>query len=174
RDVEKARALLKAAGYERVKVEISFGNNTIMQQVFELIQAMGSEAGFDITLRPMEFAALQSTMARGDFELAQAGWSGRVDPSGNVFQYVSCKGSLNDGKFCDETMDKLLNEAREELDVEKRKVLYREFLKQMRAKHPIFYTYYLPWTFGVQKRVQGFVPYPDGLVRLKDVTLAGQ
>ncbi|PLC50078.1 ABC transporter substrate-binding protein [Pollutimonas subterranea] len=174
RDVEKARALLKEAGLDRVKVEISFGNNTIMQQVFELIQAMGSEAGFDISLRSMEFAALQSTMARGDFELAQAGWSGRVDPSGNVFQYVSCKGSLNDGRFCDETMDKLLNDAREELDVEKRKVLYREFLNQMRAKHPIFYTYYLPWTFGVQKRVQGFVPYPDGLVRLKDVTLAGQ
>ncbi len=174
RDVEKARALLKDAGLERVKVEISFGNNTIMQQVFELIQAMGSEAGFDISLRPMEFAALQSTMARGDFELAQAGWSGRVDPSGNVFQYVSCKGSLNDGKFCDETMDKLLNDAREELDVEKRKGLYSEFLKQMQEKHPIFYTYYLPWTFGVQKRVQGFVPYPDGLVRLKGVTLAAQ
>src|SRR3546814_12495521 len=72
RDVEKAKALLKAAGYDRVKAEISFGNNTIMQKVFELIQAMGSEAGFDITLRPMEFAALQSTMARGDCELAQA------------------------------------------------------------------------------------------------------
>ena len=113
-------------------------------------------------------------MARGDFELAQAGWSGRIDPSGNVFQYVSCKGSLNDAKFCDETMDTLLNDAREELDVEKRKVLYREFLKQMREKHPIFYTYYLPWTFGVQKQVQGFIPYPDGLVRLKGVTLTAQ
>lgn len=172
RDVEKARALLKQAGFDRVKVEISYGNNTIMQQGFELIQAMGSEAGFDISLRPMEFAALQSTMARGDFELAQAGWSGRVDPSGNVFQYVSCKGSLNDGKFCDAAMDKQLNDARQELDTAKRKALYGQFLEQMRSKLPIFYTYYLPWTFGVQKRVQGFVPYPDGLVRLKGVTLA--
>lgn len=174
RDVEKAKALLKEAGFDRVKVEISYGNNTIMQQVFELIQAMGSEAGFDISLRPMEFAALQSTMARGDFQLAQAGWSGRVDPSGNVFQYVACKGSLNDGKFCDETMDKLLNDAREELDTGKRKAIYAEFMKQMQVKHPIFYTYYLPWTFGTQKRVQGFVPYPDGLVRLKGVTLSSQ
>ncbi len=174
RDVEKARALLKEAGLDRVKVEISYGNNTIMQQVFEMIQAMGSEAGFDISLRPMEFAALQSTMARGDFELAQAGWSGRVDPSGNVFQYVSCKGSLNDGKFCDKSMDKLLNDARQELDTAKRKVLYGQFMKQMQAKQPIFYTYYLPWTFGVQKRLQGFVAYPDGLVRLKGLTLAQQ
>ncbi|MGP1615546.1 MAG: ABC transporter substrate-binding protein, partial [Pollutimonas bauzanensis] len=137
RDVEKARALLKQAGFDRVKVEISYGNNTIMQQGFELIQAMGSEAGFDISLRPMEFAALQSTMARGDFELAQAGWSGRVDPSGNVFQYVSCKGSLNDGKFCDAAMDKQLNDARQELDTAKRKALYGQFLEQMRSKLPI-------------------------------------
>lgn len=174
RDVEKARKLLKEAGVDRVKVEISYGNNTIMQQVFELIQAMGSEAGFDISLRPMEFAALQSTLARGDFQLAQAGWSGRVDPSGNVFQYVACKGSLNDGKFCDKEMDTLLSEARQELDTTKRKQLYGEFLKLMQVKHPIFYTYYLPWTFGVQKSIQGFIPYPDGLVRLKDVTRQGQ
>jgi peptide/nickel transport system substrate-binding protein len=170
RDVEKAKELLKAAGYERVKVEISFGNNTIMQQVFELIQAMGAEAGFDITLRPMEFAALQSTMARGDFELAQAGWSGRVDPSGNIFQYVACKGSLNDGKFCDQAMNDLLVQARQELDTGKRKQLYSQFLQQMQEKRPIIYTFYLPWTFGLQKRVQGFVPYPDGLIRLKNVT----
>ncbi|TEA79879.1 ABC transporter substrate-binding protein [Allopusillimonas ginsengisoli] len=174
RDVEKARALLKEAGLDRVKVEISYGNNTIMQQVFELIQAMGSEVGFDISLRPMEFAALQSTLARGDFELAQAGWSGRVDPSGNVFQYVSCKGSLNDGKFCDKDMDTLLNEARQELDVDKRQQLYSQFMAQMQVKHPIFYTYYLPWTFGIQKNVEGFIPYPDGLVRLKNLTLKGK
>ncbi len=171
-DVKKARALLKEAGFDRVKVEISFGTNTIMQQVMEMIQAMGREAGFDISLRPMEFAALQSSMARGDFQLAQAGWSGRVDPSANVFQYVGCKGSLNDGKFCDKTMNQLLVDARVELDTNKRKVLYAQFLEQMQAKRPIFYTYYLPWTFALKKRVQGFVPYPDGLIRLKGVTIA--
>ena len=52
-----------------------------MQQVFELVQAMGAEAGFDITLRPVEFASLQSSLARGDFEVGQSGWSGRVDPT---------------------------------------------------------------------------------------------
>src|SRR5690606_4964638 len=140
---------------------------------FELIQAMGSEAGFDISLRPMEFAALQSTLARGDFELAQAGWSGRVDPSGNVFQYVSCKGSLNDGKFCDKDMDALLNEARQELNLDKRKQLYSQFMAQMQVKHPIFYTYYLPWTFGVQKKLEGFIPYPDSLVLMIDFSIHG-
>jgi peptide/nickel transport system substrate-binding protein len=170
-DIPKAKALLKAAGLTRVSVQISFGNNTIMQQVMELIQATEREAGFDVTLRPMEFAALQSTLASGDFQLGQAGWSGRVDPSGNVYQYVSCKGSLNDGKFCDPKLDALLDQARQETDEGKRKALYAEFLQGMQAQRPIFYLFYLPWTFGIQKRVHGFVPYPDGLIRLKGVTM---
>jgi peptide/nickel transport system substrate-binding protein len=174
RDPKKARELLKAAGYDRVKLEITFGNNTTMQQVYELIQAMGAEAGFDISLRPLEFAALQSALARGDFEAGQSGWSGRVDPSGNIYQYMATKGSLNDGKFSNAEADKLLNEARGEPDQAKRKVLYGKIMDIMHAEDPILYLFYLPWTFGVQKKVQGFVPYPDGLIRLKGVTMAAK
>jgi peptide/nickel transport system substrate-binding protein len=172
RDPKKAQAMLKAAGYDRVKLEITFGNNTTMQQVYELIQAMGAEAGFDITLRPVEFAALQSALARGDFQGGQSGWSGRVDPSGNIYQYMSTKGSLNDGKFSNAEVDKLLNQARAESDEGKRKALYDQAQAISHDEDPIIYLYYLPWTFGVQKKVDGFVAYPDGLIRLKGVTMA--
>ena len=174
RDPKKAQALLKEAGLDRVKFEITFGNNTTMQQVFELIQAMGAEAGFDITLRPVEFASLQSSLARGDFVVGQSGWSGRVDPSGNIHQYLSCKGNLNDGKFCDPAVDKLLNEARAEADPVKRRAMYDQVLAVLEEQRPIIYLFYLPWTFGVQKKVEGFVPYPDGLIRLKGVSVAGK
>jgi len=170
RDPKKAQALLKEAGYDRVKVEITFGNNTTMQQVFELVQAMGAEAGFDISLRPVEFASLQSSLARGDFQIGQSGWSGRVDPSGNIHQYLSCKGNLNDGKFCDPAVDKLLNDARAEADTTKRRAMYDQVLAAMQDQRPIIYLFYLPWTFGVQSKVEGFVPYPDGLIRLKGVS----
>ena len=59
RDVAKARALLKQAGFERVKAEVMFGNNTTTSSVAEMVQAMASEAGFDLSLRPTEYAALQ-------------------------------------------------------------------------------------------------------------------
>jgi len=140
--------------------------------VFELVQAMGAEAGFDITLRPVEFASLQSSLARGDFEVGQSGWSGRVDPSGNIHQYLSCKGNLNDGKFCDAETDKLLNDARAEPDTAKRRAMYDKVLSVMQDQRPIVYLFYLPWTFGAQKKLDGFVPYPDGLIRLKGVSLA--
>src|SRR5690606_24185075 len=112
RDVERAKALIAEAGYDRVQFELTYGNNTIMQQVFELVQVMGAEVGFDITLRPTEFAALQSVLQSGDFQVGQSGWSGRVDPDGNIHQYVTCEGGLNDSDYCDEEVDRLLNEAR--------------------------------------------------------------
>ncbi|AZY48311.1 ABC transporter substrate-binding protein [Bordetella avium] len=171
RDPKKAKALLKEAGYDRVKFELTYGNNTTMQQVMELIQAMGAEAGFDISLRPLEFAAMQSALSRGDFQVGQTGWSGRVDPSGNIHQYVSCKGNLNDGRFCDAEIDKWLEEARAISDEGKRRELYSKVLQKMTVERPQIYLYYLPWVFGTQKKVEGFVPYPDGLIRLKDVKL---
>jgi len=174
RDVKGAQELLKQAGHERVKFELTFGNNTTMQQVFELVQAMGAEAGFDISLRPMEFAALQSALPRGDFEVGQTGWSGRVDPSGNIYQYITCQGSLNDGKYCNADMDRLMNEARSVADETRRRELYTQAMKIMQEDDPRIYLFYLPWIFGTQARVEGFVPYPDGLIRLKDVTVAKQ
>ena len=44
----------------------------------------------------------------------------------------------------------------------------------MREDRPEIYLYYLPWIFGVQKSVHGFVAYPDGLIRLKGVTISGK
>ncbi len=158
RDPKKAKELLKAAGHDRVKFELTYGNNTTMQQVMEIIQAMGAEAGFDITLRPLEFAAVQAALARGDFQVGQTGWSGRVDPSGNIHQYVSCKGNLNDGRFCNADVDKLLNEARVTSDEGKRRALYSQVLQTMQAERPQIYLFYLPGCLARRKSSRDSLP----------------
>ena len=172
RNVERAKELLAEAGHERVAFELTFGNNTVMQQVFELVQAMGAEAGFDITLRPTEFAALQSALKAGDFEVGQSGWSGRVDPDGNIHQYVTCEGSLNDAKYCNEEVDRLLNEARTVTGEAERKALYDQAQEILRDEMPIIYLFYLPWPFVHQASIEGFTAYPDGMIRLAGVTMA--
>ncbi|MFD2239135.1 ABC transporter substrate-binding protein [Aureimonas populi] len=171
RDVEGAKALLAEAGHERVAFELSFGNNTAMQQVLELVQAMAAEAGFDISLRPTEFAALQGELREGRFEVAQSGWSGRVDPDGNIHQHVTCGGSLNDGAYCNEAVDRLLNEARETSDPAEREPLYAEAQAILAADKPIVYLYYLPYPFAHTTRLEGFVGYPDGMIRLRGVEM---
>lgn len=173
RDVAKAKALLAEAGHERVKLEIAFGNNTASQQIYELIQAMSAEVGFDISLRPTEFAALQSALKDGSFEAGQSGWSGRADPDGNIHAFVSCKGNLNDAHFCSEKVDALLEEARSLTDPVKRKALYDQVQEITQDELPIVYLYYQPWPFAARANVKGFTAYPDGMIRLKGVSTEG-
>ncbi len=58
RDVDKAKALIKEAGYDRVPVEIAVTNDPVTMQTMQIIQSMVAEAGFDVTLKPTEFATL--------------------------------------------------------------------------------------------------------------------
>ncbi len=172
RDVEGAKALLAEAGHERVALELTYGNNTTMAQVLEIVQAMGAEAGFDISLRPTEFAALQSELREGRFQIGQSGWSGRVDPDGNIHQHVTCEGGLNDGKYCNAEVDRLLNEARSIDDQGERTALYAQAQAILEEEKPIVYLYYLPYPFAHTNAVQGFTGYPDGMIRLRGVSLS--
>lgn len=172
RDVEAAKALLAEAGHERVALELVFGNTTTTQQISELIQAMAAEAGFDVTLRPTEFAAMQQEMTSGNFQISQIGWSGRIDPDGNIHQFVTCEGSLNDGKYCNEEVDRLLNEARRTTDTEARIALYSQAQAILQDELPQINLYYQPRAFAVAAGLEGFVAHPDGMIRLHGVTLS--
>jgi peptide/nickel transport system substrate-binding protein len=172
RDVERAKALLAEAGQERVAFEMLVASSSTGQQVGELIQAMAAEAGFDVTLRPIEFAAMQQEMPAGNFQVSQVGWSGRVDPDGNIHQYVSCEGGLNDMRYCNKEVDRLLNEARRATDPAARLALYDQAQAILQDELPIVYTYYQSYPFAHSARLTGFVPYPDGIIRLRDVALA--
>ena len=172
RDVDKAKALLKEAGVPNPSFELAFGTGSDNQQLAELIQAMAAEAGFQIKLRATEFAALQTEMHQGNFDASLIGWSGRVDPDGNIHQFVTCKGNLNDGKFCNAEVDKNLNEARLKTEQSERKPLYDAAQTILQDELPLIYTYYQPWPFVLAKDVKGFTPYPDGMIRLKGMSVA--
>lgn len=170
RNVAKAKALLKEAGVERVKAELMFGNNTTTSAMAEMTQAMAAEAGFDLSLRPTEYAAMQKEAIAGNFDVIIIGWSGRVDPDGNIYGFLTTKGALNDGKYSNPDVDRLLGEARTVNDTAARKALYDQAQTIIQDELPQINIYFQPWPFAVQKKIKGFVPYPDGMIRLKGVT----
>ncbi len=81
RDVDKAKALLKAAGVTApLTVNLLVPNNPTSQQVGQVLQAMVAEAGFNLNLQMTEFATLLDRQQSGDYQLSFSGWSGRPDP----------------------------------------------------------------------------------------------
>lgn len=172
RDVEKAKALMKEAGVERLKVEFAVSNNPVIQQAAQMIQAMVAEAGFDVSLKSMEFATLLDEQTAGRYQLARTDWSGRVDPDGNIHQFVTCKGGLNDTKYCNPEVDKLLDEARASTDIAARKAKYDAAAVILNEDLPLIYLGHQAWIWGLSKKVTGFVPSPDGMIRLVGVKKA--
>ncbi|WP_455916720.1 ABC transporter substrate-binding protein [Pantoea agglomerans] len=173
RDVEKAKALLAAAGVKTpVNVTLLVTNNPTSQQVGQVIQAMVSEAGFNVNLQMSEFASLLDRQQRGDYQLSLSGWSGRPDPDGSIFSFINSKGTLNDGRYSNPQVDNWLTEARQTNDQATRQALYDKVVKQLQTDVPIAYLYFEPRIFGMNKKLQGFKAWPDGLVRLAGVKMA--
>lgn len=174
RDVEKAKALVNEAGFDQVAFELMVANNPEQQRVGEIVQAMASEAGFDVKLKAMEFAAALDLQENGDFEVFAVGWSGRTDPDGNTHTHTETNGALNDGKYSNPRVDELLNQARATPDLEQRKKLYADAMEiVVNEDRPRVYLYHQVWYYGVRKSVTGFTPYPDGLIRPQGIQKAG-
>jgi peptide/nickel transport system substrate-binding protein len=170
RDVEAAKALLAEAGVDSVDVEVQVANNPVQTQVMQVVQSMAAEAGINITLTAKEFATLLSDQTAGDYVASQIGWSGRVDPDGNIHQFMTTDGGINDSKYSNPEVDTLLNEARLSNDTAARKEKYDAALAILQEDSPIVYLYHQVWIWALDDAIEGFVPYPDGMIRLHGVS----
>lgn len=169
RDVEKAKALLKEAGYDSLDVEVQVANNPVQTQMMQVVQSMAAEAGFNVKLKSMEFASLLADQSAGNYQASQVGWSGRVDPDGNIHQFMTCKGGINDSKVCIPEVDKLLDEARQSNDTATRKAKYDAARDILINELPIVYLYHPTWIWALSGKLEGFNAYPDGMIRLENV-----
>ena len=168
RDVARAKKLLADAGLAGgYGFELVVINNPGERRVGEVIQQMAREVGFNISLRPQEFASALKDDEDGKLQAFQIGWSGRVDPDGNIYMNQACKGSLNTTLACDEKVDVLLNRAREISDVEQRRALYREAIDLFSARRNIIYIYHPNYIVAFPKNFKGYKAVPDGLIRVK-------
>jgi peptide/nickel transport system substrate-binding protein len=172
RDPAKALALLKQAGVPiPVPVTLTITNGSDIQQAGEVIQAMEKDAGFDVKLKAMEFASSLQAAYAGDFQAYLIGWSGRADPDGNMWQMLHAGGTFNYGHYSNQDMDEALDSARTVADVTARRGYYAKVWARERADLPLIYLWTGKNVVGMKKSLTGFVPVPDGLIRLQDVTL---
>jgi len=173
RDVAKAKALLTAAGVPNPVVAMMVPNNPESLQVAQVIQAMAKESGFDIQIQSTEFASALQLAAKGDFEAFMLGWSGRSDPDGNIYNFVSCSAppALNISHYCNQDVDRELRAAREVEPRAERLVHYRKVAEQILQDRPLIYLYHGKLLYAATIRLSGFTPYPDGLIRPQGLRL---
>jgi peptide/nickel transport system substrate-binding protein len=172
RDVAKAKALLAEAGAPHPSFTLTAPNNTTDLQVAQTMQSMAAEAGFDMRIQATEAMTLVQNTSSGNYQAALAIWSGRPDPDGNISYWIACDGFLNWGKYCNTDLDKALAGGRGTVDPEARAKFYRAAADIYLKDRPVMFLYHYKWLWGVSRKVQGFTPNPDGIIRPQGITLA--
>ena len=172
RDVAKAKQLLKEAGQPNLTFTLLLPPERDRQEAALILQAMWAEAGITANLQTMENVTMLQCGRKGDFEAYFTFWSGRPDPDGNVYSFTTCKGAQNDQHYCNADVDALLTKARQVADQAERNKLYDQATEIMAKDVPRLILWHRRVFTRFSTRVQGFTPYPDGIIRFRALKLA--
>ncbi|HCT76583.1 MAG TPA: ABC transporter substrate-binding protein [Micromonosporaceae bacterium] len=165
-DVAAAKALLASTGVPvPLKVSMVIGNTADARRLGEAIQAQVKEGGFDLELQPVEFAASLTQTDAGKYQIFQIGWSGRVDPDGNIANFVRTNGSQNICGYSNSEVDSLIDQARKTPAVDARRDLYGKVITKLHEDVPLIYLYRTKNLTGVSAKTVGVRVYGDGLLR---------
>ncbi|HXP77873.1 MAG TPA: ABC transporter substrate-binding protein [Stellaceae bacterium] len=170
RDLARAKELIKASGVEHPTLELIVTNSSDQTQLAQMIQAMAAEAGIEIKLATMEFQTNLAHEDKGDYQAAIIGWSGRVDPDGNIYTLLGCKSPNNYAHYCSDETESLLLQGQAEIDLQKRYALYHQAIDKIVDDRPIIYLYHPPLIMVMTAKLNGYGFHTDGLIRLQDVS----
>jgi peptide/nickel transport system substrate-binding protein len=165
-DPAAAKQLLASAGVTTpVKASLVIANTPESRRLGEAIQAQVKDGGFELELVPTEFSASLDQTDAGKYQLFQIGWSGRVDPDGNIANFLRTLGSQNINGYSNPEVDALIDQARATSDLAKRRDLYGQMVTKMHEDAALIYLYRQKNLTGVSKKVVGVQVYGDGIIR---------
>lgn len=171
-DVERAKALLDAAGFRpgkdgvRLRLEMKTSQDETTRLLAEILQAQLADAGIKLTLRASEFGTFYSDVTSGRFEMYALRWiSSNEDP--DIFRYafgsdrVPPKGG-NRGHYSNARVDALLGDAARITDEAERRKDYVEVQTILAEELPAVPLWYPNNEVVHTTRVMGIVPRGDG------------
>jgi peptide/nickel transport system substrate-binding protein len=168
-DPAAAKQLLADAGVATpVKVGMVIANTAEGRRLGEAIQAQVREGGFDVQLQPTEFSAALDATDAGKFQMFQIGWSGRIDPDGNIASFLNTGGAQNIAGYSSPAVDQLIAQARSTNDQGQRRDLYGQIITKTHDDLPIIYLYRVVNFTGVSAKVGGVKMYGDGIIRVTE------
>jgi len=179
-----AKKLLDEAGYldpdgdgpsPRFNLTYKTSENQLRKRIGEALQYQLKEVGIQVVLKSYEWGTFFSDITKGNFQTYTLEWVGITEP--DIFYYIFHSSNVpprgaNRGQYVNPELDKLLEEGRRTLDLEKRKALYSQVQKILAEDLPYVFLWYGTHVVVARDRVQGFTIYPAGdFTSLKNVEI---
>jgi dipeptide transport system substrate-binding protein len=175
-DVERARALVKASGYDGSELAIMtrIGGSIDGKRAAELMQADWARIGVKVRVQMTEWGELLKRSGRGDFDITFLSWVGNGDPDDYFTPILTCAavaGGSNEPQWCDKAFDELASAARSSNDPAQRIELYRKAQRVLYDELPLIPTVYPLFFTAVNKRVKGYIESPQASLDFRGVSL---
>lgn len=179
-DPEKSRALLKEAGYKNEPIKFKYSSgNAAFNSYAQAIQSSLTAVGLNVQIETLDPGTLRTQLAQGQFQMNTGVWiGGNQDPiflkdlftTGRIpGPGVAC---CNRSRYSNEKVDKLLEDAINEVDREKAKALYIEAWGIISNDLPLLPLWYPANMVVANKRIGNIKMNPSGdWTFLKDVTV---
>jgi peptide/nickel transport system substrate-binding protein len=171
-DPARAEQLLDAAGFKRgaggVRFRLEFKTSTeeYSRLLSEAIADEWQRVGVAVELRPLEFATFYADLQRGSFQISAQRWvGGNNDP--DIFESVFSSKKIppngsNRGHYRNQRLDALLDQARVEMDREKRKAVLWQIQKIVAEDEPYINLWYPDNVCVHRERLTNIVIPPAG------------
>ena len=131
-----------------------------------VLQEQWRKVGVNLELKPMELATLISDLTRGSFQLSTLRWIGvNSDPEFFEFAFSSKRippAGANRGRYRNTALDALMDQARVQLDREKRRMLFSEIQKEAAEDLPYMSLWYLDNVSVHRARISNIELDPSG------------
>ncbi len=169
RDLDKAKALLKDAGWtpgsdgilanaqgQKLSVVCTvFSGDALRKSEAEIAQRNFKDVGIDMQLKELETSAALAAEREGNYDIGLFNWTyggNNGDPDGQALY----KGNTNNWAHWDNPdAQKLLDAGAAEVDAEKRKKIYSDLQKLISVEVPFLYVMYWETVLFFNKRIKG-------------------
>ncbi|MEU6583616.1 ABC transporter substrate-binding protein [Nocardia sp. NPDC046763] len=166
-DPERSRRLLAEAGVQTpYPISMQVMNVADQLEYAQVLRDAVAAGGFDLRIVPTEYSAMLDAQKRGTYEALLLGWSGRLDPDGNIARFLVTGSTGNYTGYSSPSLDDVLAWAAHTTSPARRGALYEQAVRSIARDNPYIYTYRLRNLTAHSTRVTGIEVYADGAVRL--------
>ncbi len=166
RDVAKAKALLKSAGFEKgLDLTLLYSNRrSSWEQIATILQSNFADIGVTLKLQLMANPAMRDRVDTGDFELCLGAWSPDfADPFMFMnFWFDSKLWGLpgNRSFYKNDTVDTMIRKAAIVSDQKQRTDLYHKAQEIIMEEAPYIFLYQVQTIVPMRKNVKGYIFNP--------------
>lgn len=183
-DVAKGRALMEEAGYSTDRrLQLGLWYMAVPRSYLpepkataEAIARMLEEIYVTVDLEPVDWGVYLDRVGRGEHEMALAGWIGDHGDPDNYFSFIfgsanidQVVGGTNVLFYTNSEVDRLIAEARREIDQAKRIESYRSLQETIFEDAPWLPLAHARQVVGVHPLLQGFHLHPTGVLVLDEL-----